>query len=103
MGSVVSVHELSCPGVYGIFLDQHGPACSKPMFPVLAGRFFTTGSPGKSPRFLLAIYIQLHAVVSRGIICRILCLLKLVSGSTRWPVLENVPHALVKVYVFWCC
>ena len=39
--SVLAVHRLSCPMVHGIFPDQ------EPVYPALAGRFFTTEPPGK--------------------------------------------------------
>ena len=38
-------HELSCPVACGILFP--GPEI-EPMFPALAGRFLTTGPPGKS-------------------------------------------------------
>ena len=45
MGSVVQVHRLSCPVTCGILVP--GPEI-KSISPALAGRFLTTGSPGKS-------------------------------------------------------
>ena len=42
-GSVVGVYGLSCLGMW----DLPGPGI-KPMSPALAGRFLTTGPPGKS-------------------------------------------------------
>ena len=46
-GSTVVVHELSCPLVR--MWDLPGPGI-KPMSPALAGRFLTTGPPGKFRR-----------------------------------------------------
>ena len=43
-GSVVMEHGLSCPVLYGIFLDQ---GSNWSMSLVLAGGFFTTELPGK--------------------------------------------------------
>ena len=46
MGSVVATHRFSCPTACGILVPRPG---IKPMSPALAGRFPTTGPPGKSP------------------------------------------------------
>ena len=43
-GSVVVGHRLSCPTAGGVFPDQGANPCP----PALAGRFLTTGLPGKS-------------------------------------------------------
>ena len=43
--SVVEAHRLSCPVACGILIP--GPGI-EPMSPALAGRFLTTGPPGKS-------------------------------------------------------
>ena len=45
VGSVVAVHRLSCPEARGILVPRPG---IEPMSPALAGRFLTTGPPGKS-------------------------------------------------------
>ena len=45
VGSVVAVHRLSCPEARGILAPRPG---IEPMSPALAGRFLTTGPPGKS-------------------------------------------------------
>ena len=44
MGSVVVVHGFSCPMAHGILVPRPGV---EPVPPVLAGRFLTTGPPGK--------------------------------------------------------
>ena len=49
-GSVVVTHGLSCPAACGIPVPRLG---IEPMSPALAGRFLTTGPPGKS----LFIYV----------------------------------------------
>ena len=43
-GSIVVVHGLSRSAACGIFLDQ---IFIEPVSPALAGRFFSTGPPGK--------------------------------------------------------
>ena len=43
--SLVAAHWLSCPVAFGILVPQPG---IEPTSPALEGRFFTTGSPGKS-------------------------------------------------------
>ena len=47
---LVAVHDLSCPGTYGILVSQPG---IEPMSPALEGSFLTPGPPGKS-RVLVA-------------------------------------------------
>ena len=44
-GSVVAGHGLSCPETPGILVFRPG---TKPTSPALAGRFLTSGPPGKS-------------------------------------------------------
>ena len=44
-GSLAVAHRFRCFAVYGIFQDQG----LNPVSSVLAGRFLTTGPPGKSP------------------------------------------------------
>ena len=46
--SVVVAHGLSCPMACGILVPRLG---IEPMSPALAGKFLTTGPPGKSSRF----------------------------------------------------
>ena len=46
-GSIVAAHGLICPSACRIFLRI------EPTSSVLAGRFFTTGPPGKSPHPVL--------------------------------------------------
>ena len=43
-GSVAAAHRLGCPVAFGILVPRPG---IKPISPALAGRFLTTGSPGK--------------------------------------------------------
>ena len=50
VGSVVAVHGLCCPEACGMFSDQGSNPCP------VAGRFFTTGSPGKSSCLFLYIF-----------------------------------------------
>ena len=45
--SVAVTHGLRCSGACGILLDKG----SKPVSPAVAGRFFTTESPGKPPQY----------------------------------------------------
>ena len=45
LGSAVMVHRLSCPPLVVQNLPRPG---IEPMSPALAGKFFTTGLPGKS-------------------------------------------------------
>ena len=52
MGSVVAVYRLSCSEACGILVSQLG---IEPASPELQERFFTTGQPGKSPRFSFKI------------------------------------------------
>ena len=47
--SVVVVCGLSCPAACGILVPRTG---IEPASPALEGRFFTTGPPGKSTKFL---------------------------------------------------
>ena len=56
-GSTVVQHGLGCSVTCGIFLDQ---TRIEPMLPALAGRFFTTESPGKplDKVFLMFIWKQ---------------------------------------------
>ena len=49
-GSVVAVHGRCCPEACGMFPDQGSNPCP------VAGRFFTTGSPGKSSCLFLYIF-----------------------------------------------
>ena len=49
--SAVAMHRRSCPTLHGFFLDQRLNPCPlqiEPMSPGLAGRFLSTGPPGKS-------------------------------------------------------
>ena len=49
--SAAVVPRRSCPTVHGFFLDQRSNPCPlqiEPMSPGLAGRFLSTGPPGKS-------------------------------------------------------
>ena len=50
VGSVVVVHGLCCPEACGMFPDQGSNPCP------VAGRFFTTGPPGKSSCLNLYIF-----------------------------------------------
>ena len=51
---VVATHMPSCPVACGILVP--GPEI-KPIFPELAGRFLTTGPPGKSHNFFFVIQL----------------------------------------------
>ena len=68
VGSLVAEHRLqahrlrSCPVACEIFLDQG----SKPMSPASAGRFLTTGPPGKSLSFSFWLAL-LSIIISRAI------------------------------------
>ena len=50
VGSVAVVHGLCCPEACGMFPDQGSNPCP------VAGRFFTTGPPGKSSSLYLCIF-----------------------------------------------
>ena len=57
MGSVGVAYRLSCPLACGILVPRQG---IEPMSPVLAGRFFTTGTPGKSPNSTFEAIIKVR-------------------------------------------
>ena len=59
--SVVATHGLSCPTAHGIFPDQ-----MEPVFPALAGGFFTTQPPGKLQTACLNNRVILSSLEARG-------------------------------------
>ena len=57
-GPVVVAHRLSCPAACGTLVPQPG---LEPVYPALAGRFLTTGPPGKS---LWSVFYQCLALMN---------------------------------------
>jgi len=84
--SVVVVHRLSCPTACGIFLDQG----VEPVPPALAGKFLTTGPPGKSCPFILYFIYVLTAL-------DLCCCTWAFSSCGRWSYSLIVVHDLLIV------